>query len=385
MTNQTPRSALLRNTLILIVLVGAGGAAAAYASVGAARFWANWIVWALFLLTVGLGSLFLVALERIVGAHWSVPMRRVPERISSLVPLSVALLLVALLGVPVLFPWTHADVAHHPIVAAKAPWLNMPFFVIRLVACAVAWLLFYRFYVRGSLKQDDSKDASFTVRARKLAPPFMVMFFFTVTIIAFDWISSLEPEWYSDMFGVYLFAGTFLTGIAATIQGVLALMRRGRLPDVKVKHYYNLGTLGLAFTVFYAYIGFAQYMLIWYANLPEEVTWFKHRMEGPWASVAMLLPLFHFFIPFLLLIGGAGKRSSKVMFIASLSILFGHFVDIYWMIFPTLGPPRFGWPELSMALLFLGLASLQIRRAMGRGADMPVGDPLLVKGLEWQP
>ena len=385
MNNQAPRSPFARNLLLLMVLLGAGGAVAVYVSVGPERFWANWILWTLFLLTLGLGNLFLVALERLVGAHWSVPMRRVPERIAALVPLSVALLLVALLGVPVLFPWTHAEAAHNPILVAKSPWLNLPFFVIRLVLCAVAWLLFYRFYVKGSLKQDASKDSSFTLRARRLAPLFMVVFFFSVTIVAFDWISSLEPEWYSDMFGVYLFAGTFLTGIAAMAQGVLSLIRRGRLPEVTSKHYYNLGTLGLAFTVFYAYIGFAQYMLIWYANLPEEVVWFKHRIEGDWQAVALLLPLFHFFVPFVLLIGSAGKRSAKVMYLATLSILLGHFIDLYWLIFPVLGSPVFGWPEVSMALLFLGLGFLQIRRVMGRGADMPIGDPLLIKGLEWQP
>jgi len=385
MNNQAPRSPFARNLLLLMVLLGAGGAVAVYVSVGPERFWANWILWTLFLLTLGLGNLFLVALERLVGAHWSVPMRRVPERIAALVPLSVPLLLVALLGVPVLFPWTHAEAAHNPILVAKSPWLNLPFFVIRLVLCAVAWLLFYRFYVKGSLKQDASKDSSFTLRARRLAPLFMVVFFFSVTIVAFDWISSLEPEWYSDMFGVYLFAGTFLTGIAAMAQGVLSLIRRGRLPEVTSKHYYNLGTLGLAFTVFYAYIGFAQYMLIWYANLPEEVVWFKHRIEGDWQAVALLLPLFHFFVPFVLLIGSAGKRSAKVMYLATLSILLGHFIDLYWLIFPVLGSPVFGWPEVSMALLFLGLGFLQIRRVMGRGADMPIGDPLLIKGLEWQP
>jgi hypothetical protein len=385
MNNQAPRSPFARNLLLLMVLLGAGGAVAVYVSVGPERFWANWILWTLFLLTLGLGNLFLVALERLVGAHWSVPMRRVPERIAALVPLSVPLLLVALLGVQVLFPWTHAEAAHNPILVAKSPWLNLPFFVIRLVLCAVAWLLFYRFYVKGSLKQDASKDSSFTLRARRLAPLFMVVFFFSVTIVAFDWISSLEPEWYSDMFGVYLFAGTFLTGIAAMAQGVLSLIRRGRLPEVTSKHYYNLGTLGLAFTVFYAYIGFAQYMLIWYANLPEEVVWFKHRIEGDWQAVALLLPLFHFFVPFVLLIGSAGKRSAKVMYLATLSILLGHFIDLYWLIFPVLGSPVFGWPEVSMALLFLGLGFLQIRRVMGRGADMPIGDPLLIKGLEWQP
>jgi hypothetical protein len=386
MTSDTVRSsAVNRNILVALTLLGAVGAAGVYVSAGPARFWANWLVWTLFLLTIGLGSLFLVALERLVGAHWSIPMRRVPERIASLVPLAVPLLLIAFLAVPVLFPWTFPEAAHNPILVAKTPWLNLPFFAIRLVVCSVLWLLYYAFFVRGSLRQDESKDANFTVRARRNAPFFMVVFFFTVTIVAFDWISGLEPEWYSDMFGVYLFAGTFLSGIAAMALGVLGLIRRGRLTEVKSKHFYNLGTLGLAFTVFYAYIGFAQYMLIWYANLPEEVVWFKHRIEGAWYPVALLLPLLNFLIPFFLLIGGEPKKRPWVLRIAALSIVLGHFVDLYWLIFPVLGPePRLGWPELAMACLFLGLGFLQIRRAMGRGADMPVGDPLLVKGLEWQ-
>jgi uncharacterized membrane protein len=144
--------------------------------------------------------------------------------------------------------------------------------------------------------------------------------------------------------------------------------------------------MGLAFTVFAAYIGFAQYMLIWYANLPEEVVWFKHRIEGDWLPVALFLPLLHFFIPFFLLIGSEAKRRAWVLRAAALSILLGHFVDLYWLVFPALGQgPRFGWPELAMACFFGGLGLLQIRRAMGRGADMPIGDPLLTRGLEWQP
>ena len=383
--NDAPRSPLARNLLLAMTVLGAAGTAAAYAGAGPARFWANWILWTLFLLTIGLGNLFLVALERLVGAHWSVPMRRVPERIASLIPLAIPLLIIAFFGVPVLFPWTHAEAAHNPILMQKTAWLNLPFFAIRLAVCALVWLLFYSFFVRGSLRQDTSKDPAFTIKARKLAPPFMVAFFFTITILAFDWISGLEPEWYSDMFGVYLFAGSFVTGIAAMAQGVLALLRRNRLPGVQSKHYYNLGTLGLAFTVFYSYIGFAQYMLIWYANLPEEVVWFKHRIDGAWYPVALLLPLFHFFIPFFLLVGAIGKRSPKILGLATLSILIGHFVDLYWLIFPILGAqPLFSWPELAMACFFLGLGFLQLRRAMGRGADMPVGDPLLAKGLEWQ-
>jgi hypothetical protein len=385
MTGDRSHSNLPRNVLWGMTLVGAAGSAAVYATLGAERFWVNWLLWTLYLLTIGLGSLFIVALERLVGAHWSVPMRRIPERLAALIPLTVLLLLVALLSLPVLYPWMHDEAKSNPILVAKAAWLNLPFFVVRVLVCAAAWLLFYRFFVRGSLRQDESKDPAFTLRARKLAPAFMVVFFFSVTIMAFDWLSGLDPEWYSDMFGVYIFAGTFVTGIAAMAWTVLSMIRRGRLPEVKPKHFYNLGTLALAFTVFYAYIGFAQYMLIWYGNLPEEIVWVKHRTEGAWAPVALLLPLFHFFVPFFLLVGGVGRKSPRILGIAVLSILIGHFVDLYWLIFPVLGhTPLFGWPELAMASLFVGLGLLQVRRAMSRGADMPMGDPLLAKGLEWQ-
>jgi hypothetical protein len=386
MTSAPAPVASSRYALWAITGLGAVGAAAVYLSEGPARFWANWLVWTLFWLTLGLGSLFIVALERLIGATWSVPVRRVPERLASLVPLAVPLLLVALFSLPVLFPWMQEEAHRNPILVAKAAWLNLPFFVIRAVVCAGLWLGFYAFYVRGSLRQDHSRDPAFTVRARKLAPAFMVTFFFTVTVVAFDWVSSLEPEWYSDMFGVYLFAGSFVSAIGAMAIGVLALLRRGRLPGVRVPHYFNIGTIGLAITVFSAYIGFAQYMLIWYADLPEEVVWFKHRIEGAWQPVALLLPLFLFFIPFFLLVGGEPKKRPWVLRIAALSILVGHLVDMYWLIFPILGDqPRLGWPELAMACWFLGLGFLQIGRAMARGADMPIGDPLLAKGLEWQP
>jgi hypothetical protein len=380
------RSHRARNLPWAMVLLGAAGAAAVYLGQGPERFWANWLLWTLYLLTLGLGNLFIVALERLVGAHWSVPMRRVPERLASLIPLAVLLLLVALLSLPVLYPWMHDEAKANPLLVAKAPWLNLPFFVIRLLVYAAAWLLFYRFFVGGSLRQDKSLDPTFTIRARKLAPLFIVVFFFTVTILGFDWLSGLDPEWYSDMFGVYVFAGTFVSGLAAMTLGVLGMIRNGRLPEVKEKHFYNLGTLALAFTVFFAYIAFAQYMLIWYGNLPEEIVWVKHRTEGSWGAIALLLTVLHFFIPFFLLVGSVGKKRPRLLGLAALSLLVGHFVDLYWLIFPVLGPaPRFGWPELVMASLFLGLGFLQIRRAMHRGADMPVGDPLLVRGLEWQP
>lgn len=284
--------------LTLAALLGLAGVVAASLFSGWERFWANWILWFLFLLTIGLGSLFLVALEHVVGAKWSIPLRRVPERLSSLALLMGPASLIALLSLRFLYPWTNPEAALDPVLAGKAVWLNVPFFSFRVVLCAGLWLLAYRIMVSGSLKQDLSQDPGFNLRARRFAPLFMIIFGITITVVAFDWISSLEPTWYSDIFGVYLFAGTFLAGLAATTLALLYVKSRGRLQEVGPDHMYNLGGFLFAFTVFWSYIGFAQYMLMWYANLPEEVFWYKERLEGGWGTILLVLAAFHFLVPF---------------------------------------------------------------------------------------
>ncbi len=349
------------------------------------RFWMNWNFWFLFILTIGLGSMFIVALEYLFAAHWSVPIRRVPERLASLTLFVAPLAIVGLFSLPQIYPWAQPEAFDNPVIAGKAVWLNVPFFSARVIVCLALWALAYRILVGGSFKQDETKDPRITVRARRFAPIYMIIFTLTITIVAFDWISSLEPEWYSDIFGVYLFAGTFLAGLAATTLAVLYLMKRGRLPAVRFDHLYNLGGFLFAFTLFWSYIGFAQYMLIWYANLPEEVVWFKDRIEGPWLWVALALGLFHFFIPFFALITREAKGNPKRLRWVAALVLTAHGLDLYWMMFPNLGPrPVFGLCEISFVLLFGGLVLLWLRWFMGKGADMPVGDPFLKEGLEFR-
>jgi hypothetical protein len=346
------------------------------------RFWANWLLWFLFLLSIGLGSLFIVAIEHLVGARWSVPLRRAAERLSGFVLVSIPLALVALGSLPVLYPWTQPEAAHNPFVAGKAGWLNIPFFSARVVGCLVVWAVSYWILVGGSLRQDKTRDPAITVRGRRFAPIFMVLFGLTVTLVGFDWISSLEPEWYSDVFGVYVFAGLFLSGLAATALLVLHLMARGRLPGVGPDHIYNLGGFLFAFTVFWSYIGFAQYLLMWYANLPEEIFWYKDRVEGPWLWIVLLLAVVHFLIPFFVLIPRRAKQDPRRLAWVAWLVLFAHLLDLYWLIFPVLGiGPVFSWMEALFAVVALGLGFLWVRWSLGQGEDMPVGDPFLEEGL----
>jgi hypothetical protein len=321
-----------------------------------------------------------------VGARWSVPLRRVPERVASLLLPGAPIALVGLLSLPVLFHrWSGPEALEHPLVMGKAVWLNAPFFALRLVACLVAWLISYRLLVGGSLRQDKTRDPRVNVRSRRFAPAFMALFALTITVVAFDWISSLEPEWYSDIFGVYLFAGTFLAGLAATTLAVVTLKSAGRLARVTGAHLYNLGALLFAFTVFWSYIGFAQYMLIWYANMPEEVYWYKDRLHGGWLTLALVLAAVHFLVPFFALIPRDAKGDPRRLRWVALVVLAAHVLDLYWMIFPSVVEgPVLGWPELSFGLFFVGAALLWVRRTMSWGEDMPVGDPLLREGLEYR-
>lgn len=372
-------------SLVIAALAGFGGVVATWRLFGQERFWANWILWFLFLLTVGLGAFFIVALEHVVGARWSVPLRRIPERLSSLILIMGPVALAGLFSLPHLYPWTDPEVLKDPLVGGKAGWLNIPFFSGRVAICAVLWSASYWILVRGSLQQDKERNADFNLRARRIAPVIMIVFGITITLAAFDWISSLEPTWYSDIFGVYFFAGAFLAGLAATTLAILYLQRCGRLTKIRPDHLYNLGGFLFAFTVFWSYIGFAQYLLMWYADIPEEVFWYQERLHGGWGALLIGLAVLHFLVPFFILIPRGAKSSPRFLIWTSAVILVAHWIDLYWMIVPVLKKGvLFGLPEISFALLFISAALLWVRYSMKHGEDMPVGDPMLREGLEFR-
>jgi hypothetical protein len=365
--------------------LGALGVLGTYIAAGHERFWANWVLWFVLMFTLGLGALFIVALEHLVSARWSVPIRRIPERIATLLLPAIPVGLIALCALPVLYPGSRPEAVQNHVLAGKAFWLSVPFFSVRTLLAFGLCLLGLALLVGGSLKQDTTKNPAFNFRARKFAPAFMAIFALVITMIAFDWISGLTPEWYSDILGVYVFAGAFLGGLAATTLSVLYLQDQDRLQGVQGDHLYNLGAFLFAFTVFWSYIGFAQYMLMWYANFPDEVIYYKLRLTGSWRVITIALASLHFVLPFFALVTRAAKKDPKRLRRVAYLMLFAHVLDMYWLIFPALGTrPLFSWPELSFALFFLGGILLWIRGAMEKGEDMPVGDPFLREGLEFR-
>lgn len=381
MTESTVRNPPL---LTLAVVLGVVGVAASYFAVPSARFWANWVYWFVVLFTIGVGSLFIVALQHLVSARWSIPIRRVPERLATLLLPVSPIALVGLLSINVLYPGSRPEALHNKLLAGKHTWLSWPWFSARTLLVLAVALVSLAIFVRGSMRQDATRDPNFNVRARRFAPGFMVLFAFMVTLVAFDWIAGLVPEWYSDIFGVYLFAGGFLASLSVTVLALFFLKSKDRLTEVRPEHLHSLGTFIFAFTVFWSYIAFAQYMLMWYADLPEEVTWYRDRLDGMWHPITVILAVAHFVVPFFALSTRDAKSSPRVLTRVAVLMLLAHLLDVYWLIFPSISRvPLFSWPEASFALLFIGGALWWVNKTFSWGSDMPVGDPFLREGLEF--
>jgi hypothetical protein len=250
------------------------------------RVWPDLLMASFFLLGLSLAGTFFVALQYITGAGWSVAFRRIPEAMAALLPMGAVGLGVVLLLHPRLYPWVGTSaVGGEPFRGFKQVWLSLPFFLARSAIYLASWIAFTLAIVRTSRRQDQDGDPSHTHRNVRLSAGFLVVFGVTFTLASFDWIMSLEPRWYSTIFGIYNFAGMFPGGLAALI---LLLIWVQRLAPAQVVvtdgHLHDLGKLLFAFSTFWAYIWFCQYMLIWYANIPEETSYFVQQVHGAWGA-----------------------------------------------------------------------------------------------------
>ena len=253
----------------------------------------NYLVAFTFMISIGVGSLFLVALEYAAGAVWSVPIRRVVEFFAATIPFLAILVIPLLFNMHDLFHWSHAEaVAEDKILQGKAPYLNVQFFIIRVFVLIGLWTLFYIFFVRNSKKQDETKDQKLTKKNIRLSVIFIPVFAITITISAVDWLMSVEPHWFSTIFGVYFFSGTVIAALAAATLATVLLKENEYLhPKITNDHLFSLGALLFAFVNFWAYIAFSQFLLIWYADLPEETFWFLSRWEGSWLIYSIIFIL----------------------------------------------------------------------------------------------
>lgn len=380
-------------SLILIVVGLAASVGAFYVDPQRATFASN--IGYMLAMSVGLGSMFLIAIEYVAGAVWSVPVRRIAEFMTN------ALWIAPILGLPVIlnitnhwfdmYHWTHIEeVMKDPFLSQKRPYLNESSFLIRTGIIWFGALLFKTLIVGNSYKQDKNPDQKYSKINIKLSAIFLLFFAVSITLTAIDFMMSLEPHWYSTIFGVYYFAGSFATAVALITIMTISMNKNDLLIyGINQDHYYSLGGWMFAFTAFWMYMAFSQFMLIWYANIPEETFWFMPRMEGSWAWVSAMLIFIKFIIPFGMLIQRESKTNPSRLKFAAIWIIGAHIYDLYWIIYPTYSHvadthgPAFGWQELGIVSLTIGLILFAFRVAAGRRNYVAIGDPKLERGLNF--
>jgi hypothetical protein len=345
----------------------------------------NYLMAFMFVMSIGVGALFLIALEYVVGADWSVPIRRVTEFLAVLVPLLVILVIPLLMNMHTLFHWSHEEaVAEDAILQGKSSYLNTTFFMIRVAVIFIIWILFYFLLTRNSRKQDVTKDQDLTRKNIIISAIFIPLFAITISVASMDWMMSLEPHWFSTIFGVYFFSGATVATLAMITFIVVTLKEKGFLhPRIINDHLYSLGALMFAFINFWGYIAFSQYILIWYADLPEENFWFLHRWEDGWAFVSLFLIFVHFVVPYALLLSQPAKMDPKRLKIAALWILFAHYVDLYWLIMPNTGHFSASWIDFTFPVFTAGLVIVVFNMVYRKQNILPVGDPKLERGLNF--
>ena len=377
-----------------IPMIGAACAvlgAAACALLGAGnpkQFFFSWLVSFLFFLSLALGGLFFVLIQYAAQGGWGVVLRRIGETVFATLPVMAVLFLPLLLGLRDLYSWAVPGAADHDaLLRWKAPYLNIPFFLIRAALYFGIWSFIALLYYRGSSGQDVSGDPGVSARLRRFAGPAIIVLALTQTFASIDWIMSLTPLWYSTMFGVYFFAGSFV-GFIALLSILAAAMRQAGLLEtvITAEHLHDMGKLLFAFTSFWAYIAFSQFFLIWYANLPEETIWYKARLEGSWEAVSLLLMAGHFAVPFFYLMGRDVKRRGWTLAVGGLWLLAMHFVDLYWQVMPTLHPEGVR-PSLLDVAAFVAVGGSSVAAAawlMRRQALVPLRDPRLAESLAFE-
>jgi hypothetical protein len=342
---------------------------------------------------MALGGTFFVAFNYAAQSGWTVGIKRIPEAMGGFLKYGMAaLILIFFFGHHDLYHWTHhtfaelsdpKNEAFDPILAGKTGYLNIPFFVGRIVLYAVLWIAFTMVLRRHSLQEDIDADINHYKRSVVLSAIFLVIFAVSSSTAAWDVIMSLDAHWFSTLFGWYIFAGLFVSSLAMIAMFMLYLDRKGYMGHLNDSHFHDIGKFMFAFSIFWTYLWFAQFMLIWYANLPEEVVYYQTRWRlFRWLWIGNFF--INFIAPFLILMTRDAKRMKRILFVGAVIILTGHWIDMFVMVMPgTVGKNWHltGFIEIGTAIGFLGAFILSTLTELSKAAIVPKNHPMLPESL----
>lgn len=343
---------------ISFILIGIGIAALGYAFYSnPAQAWVNLLLNNFYFLSLALGALFFYSVQYVSESGWSAMFKRIPEAMSAYIPVAAVFALLLLLGSHSMYHWTHADVVEtDALIAHKAPYLNMPFFTIRLLILFAVWIFIWYIIRKFSGLEDQSSDLKLFEKNKFYSKVFIFAFVITFSVAAFDWIMSIDSHWFSTVFALRAIISAAYFSIAFMVLLLLFLNKQGYFEKLTKYHLHDFGRYIFRFSIVWGYLWFIQYLILWYANIPEGTQYYVPRLQGDWQPLFYAEFIMNWTIPFLIMMSDSLGRNRIVLIIISSIMLIGFYVSLYLQIWPgTLGEAKFGLIEVGSFLGFLGL------------------------------
>ncbi len=372
------------NTLIFVMIAIGIASFVVGQFTNSSRTWYAFLVNHLMFMGLGIGSILFMGMHYLSASSWVVGVRRIFEAFSSYLYPSLILTVVLLFGLSKIYPWTnHEWMLEEPNLRHKVFYFSTGFFSVRVIFFMLLMCFFTWKMIGNSLKQDVEGGTERTLRQKPLSAIMVVLFAPLFTVFSADLIKSVDPTWFSTIFGVYAFAGFLQAAMAATIIALRALKKHGYLKEIGADHFHDLGKYMFGWSIFWAYIWVSQFLLIWYANLPEETSFYVHRQVPGWLWLNILVPTVRFTLPFLLLLPREAKRRDGYLSKVAWLVLVGAWLDMYLMIMPILTPKSFtfGWQDYGLLIGFAGVFLFAARKFLSRNFVIPVKDPFLHETL----
>ncbi|HEV2065158.1 MAG TPA: hypothetical protein VGS00_11490 [Thermoanaerobaculia bacterium] len=374
-----------RMALAVGIVALLASAAAALASGGAEGFYRSYLAGFVFWNGIAVGCLAVLGIQYLTGGAWGIAIRRLLEAGTRTLPLMAILFLPLAIGLRHVYEWSRAGaMAKDELLRKKALYLNESFFLGRAVLYFLLWLGLAWLLNRWSLAQDASGGRAVTGRLQRAGAAALLIYALTVTFSSIDWVMSLEPHWFSTMYGVIFMVSQALGAMALVIAALLLLSRYRPLSDfLTPAHLHDLGKMLFAFVMIWSYVSFSQYLIIWSGNLPEEIPWYLARFRGGWGWIGLLVLLFQFLLPFLLLISRAANRNPRLLITAAAMVVAVRFVDVLWLILPAFSPARFAirWTDLAVPIGIGGLWLAVFAAQLTKRPLLPYGDPDFTEAL----
>lgn len=376
-----------RNVLAFLALVSVIGCAVGYLQ-NPARFFQSYLVAFAFVAATGLGAFFFVMVQFLTGSAWSVTVRRIMENIMITLPLCALLFIPVALGLKDIYPWMNPSyLAGVADMKLKHTYLSPYYFLLRTAGYFLLWSIWIFAIYRQSTKQDTEKSARQMHIASRWSAPGLFLVIAVGTLASYDWLMSLEPGWYSTIFGLYILSGGALTFMSIVVLVSLGFRRAGILTrSITMEHYHDLGKWLLALTAFYTYMAFAQYLLIWYANIPDETQFYRHRAVGGWLPLSLAMPFIRFIIPFFALLCRPVKRNLTALAVLAVWSIVVEVVELYWIVMPVYYKqgPQIHWLDFATLAATISICGLVFWGRFKRHKMVPVGDLRFEQSLHFE-